>query len=51
MWVVKYENDSMELLIKIVIWAIGCFLILPIPWVINNQIKYFSEGFTFEERR
>ncbi len=46
---INYENDSIELLVKIIIWAIGFLLVLPIPWVINSQIKYFSKGFTLRE--
>ena len=45
----KYENDSFELLWKIIVWIIGAFFILPIPWVINDQIAYFAKGFKVKE--
>ena len=45
----KYENNSFELFWRIIVWIIGILLILPIPWVINNQIAYFTRGFKAKE--
>jgi hypothetical protein len=45
---IKYKNSSLELLGRIILWMIGMFLIIPIPWVINDQIAYFSKGFVIK---
>jgi hypothetical protein len=47
---IKYQNDSLKLLGLMIVWGIGIMLILPIPWVINSTISYFSEGFIIEEK-
>lgn len=41
----KYKNSGFELLGRIVLWTIGTCLVLPIPWVINDQMSYFAKGF------
>lgn len=43
---IKYNNNSVELLFRGIAWCLGFILIIPIPWVINDQLKYFSRGFT-----
>ena len=46
---IKYQNDSLKLLGLMIVWGIGTILILPIPWIINSAINYFSNGFTIEK--
>ncbi|GEM_PF-3562919 len=48
---IKYTNDSLELLGRGILWFFGFMFILPIPWVINDQIKYFSKGFTITSQK
>lgn len=43
---ISYQNSGFELLIRLFVWAIAMFLILPIPWAINDSMSYFSKGFT-----
>lgn len=42
---ISYKNNGLELLGKIILWSIVSCFIIPIPWVINDQIAYFSKGF------
>lgn len=42
---ISYKNNSWELFGRIILWALGCVLIIPIPWVINDEISYFAKGF------
>lgn len=45
MYSFSYKNSGVELLGRSLIWLIGFMFILPIPWVINDQITYFTKGF------
>lgn len=42
---ITYKNNSGELFIKSIFWFFGFMLLLPIPWVINDMIAYYSKGF------
>jgi len=45
----KYQNNSVELLFRLILWIIASIFIIPIPWVINDSISYFSKGFKMKE--
>jgi hypothetical protein len=51
MYKAKYENGGLELLMRMVIWAIASFFIFPIPWVVNDIFSYFAKGFTLTKYR